>query len=110
MPASLEQPSEHPLAHAVVVVAKEKGLAIAKAEEFDSPIGKGVVGKVNGRAVALGNIKMMAELNIDVSSLEKQGDELRQDGATVIFAAVDGKAAGLLGHCRPDQGNTLIKL
>lgn len=99
--ASLEQPSEHPLAHAVVIVAKEKGLAVAKAEEFDSPIGKGVVGKVNGRAVALGNIKMMAELNIDVSSLEKQGDELRQDGATVIFAAIDGKAVGLLAIADP---------
>lgn len=104
--ASLEQPSEHPLAHAVVVAAKEKGLTIAKAEDFDSPTGKGVVGKVNGRAVALGNIKMMTELKIDVSHLEKQGDELRQDGATVIFAAVDGKAAGLLAIADPIKETT----
>ncbi|MCE7886616.1 MAG: copper-translocating P-type ATPase [Alphaproteobacteria bacterium PRO2] len=104
--ASLEQPSEHPLAHAIVVAAKEKGLTINKAEDFDSPTGKGVVGKVNGRAVALGNIKMMAELRIDVSHLEKQGDELRQDGATVIFSAVDGKAAGLLAIADPIKETT----
>ena len=104
--ASLEQSSEHPLAHAVVVAAKEKGLPIAKTEEFDSPTGKGVVGKVNGHAIALGNIKMMAELKIDVASLEKQGDELRQDGATVIFAAVDGKAAGLLAIADPIKETT----
>ncbi len=104
--ASLEQSSEHPLAHAVVVAAKEKGLTIAKAEDFDSPTGKGVVGKVNSRTVALGNIKMMTELKIDVSHLEKQGDELRQDGATVIFAAVDGKAAGLLAIADPIKETT----
>ena len=104
--ASLEQPSEHPLALAVVVAAQEKGLTIAKAEDFDSPTGKGVVGRVGGRAVALGNIKMMTELKIDVSHLEKQGDELRQDGATVIFAAVDGKAAGLLAIADPIKETT----
>lgn len=104
--ASLEQSSEHPLAHAVVVAAKEKGLTIAKVENFDSPTGKGVVGTVNGRAVSLGNIKMMNELKIDVSHLEKQGDELRQDGATVIFATVDGKAAGLLAIADPIKQTT----
>lgn len=104
--ASLEQSSEHPLAHAVVVAAKEKGLSVAKAEDFDSPTGKGVIGKVNGHAVALGNIKMMNELKIDVASLEKQGDELRQDGATVIFATIDGKAAGLLAIADPIKETT----
>jgi Cu+-exporting ATPase len=104
--ASLEQGSEHPLAHAIVVAAKEKGLIIAKADAFDSPTGKGVVGKVSGRAVALGNVKMMNDLAIDVSSFEKQGDELRQDGATVIFAAVDGKAAGLLAIADPIKETT----
>ncbi|MGD9649153.1 MAG: copper-translocating P-type ATPase [Dongiaceae bacterium] len=104
--ASLEQPSEHPLAHAVVMAAKEKGLTIAKVEDFDSPTGKGVVGKVSGRAVALGNIKMMTELKIDVSHLEMQGDALRQDGATVIFVAVDGKASGLLAIADPIKETT----
>ena len=104
--ASLEQGSEHPLAHAVVMAAKEKGLSIAKVDEFDSPTGKGVVGKVFGRAVILGNVKMMNDLGVDVSSFEKQGDELRQDGATVIFAAVDGKVAGLLAIADPIKKTT----
>lgn len=104
--ASLEQSSEHPLAHAIVVAAKEKGLSIAKAEEFDSPTGKGVVGKVSGRAVALGNVKMMNDLGVDVSHLEAESDTLRKDGATVIFAAVDGKAAGLLAIADPIKATT----
>ena len=104
--ASLEQSSEHPLAHAIVVAAKEKGLSIAKADEFDSPTGKGVVGKVSGRRVALGNIKMMSDLGVDVSALEAEGDALRKDGATVIFAAVDGKAAGLLAIADPIKATT----
>lgn len=104
--ASLEQGSEHPLAHAIVVAAKEKGISIAKADEFDSPTGKGVVGKVSGRAVALGNVKMMNDLGIDVLTIEEQGDVLRKDGATVIFAAVDGKAAGLLAIADPIKETT----
>lgn len=104
--ASLEQGSEHPLAHAIVVAAKEKGITIAKADEFDSPTGKGVVGKVSGRAVALGNVKMMNDLGIDVSALEAQGDTLRKDGATVIFAAVDGRLAGLLAIADPIKDTT----
>ncbi|HRJ12867.1 MAG TPA: heavy metal translocating P-type ATPase, partial [Alphaproteobacteria bacterium] len=104
--ASLEQSSEHPLAHAIVVAAKEKGLSIVKADEFDSPTGKGVVGKVSGRTVVLGNIKMMNDLGVDVSALEAEGDALRKDGATVIFAAVNGKAAGLLAIADPIKATT----
>jgi len=104
--ASLEQGSEHPLAHAIVVAAKEKGLSITKADEFDSPTGKGVIGKVSGRRVTLGNIKMMNDLGVDVSALEPEGNDLRKDGATVIFAAVDGKAAGLLAIADPIKKTT----
>lgn len=104
--ASLEQGSEHPLAHAIVVAAKEKGLSITKADEFDSPTGKGVIGKVSGRRVTLGNIKMMNDLGVDVSALEAEGNDLRKDGATVIFAAVDGKAAGLLAIADPIKKTT----
>ena len=104
--ASLEQASEHPLAHAIVVAAKEKGIFIAKADDFDSPTGKGVVGKVSDRAVALGNVKMMNDLGVDVSDLEAEGDALRKDGATVIFAAVDGKAVGLLAIADPIKETT----
>lgn len=104
--ASLEQSSEHPLAHAIVVAAREKGLPVIKAEEFDSSTGKGVIGRVNGQAIALGNIKMMRDLDIDVLALETQGDELRREGATVILAAVDGKAAGLLAIADPIKETT----
>lgn len=104
--ASLEQSSEHPLAHAIVVAAREKGLPVIKAEEFDSSTGKGVIGRVNGQAIALGNIKMMRDLDIDVLALETQGDGLRREGATVILAAVDGKAAGLLAIADPIKETT----
>jgi P-type Cu+ transporter len=104
--ASLEQGSEHPLAHAVVVAAKEKSLTIMKAIEFDSPTGKGVVGKVESQSIALGNIKLMEDLNVDVSSLAKQADDLRGNGATVIFIAVDHSVAGLLAIADPIKATT----
>lgn len=104
--ASLEQSSEHPLAHAIVVAAKDKGLDLSQAEDFDSPTGKGVIGKVKGQSVALGNIMLMEEQSIDVSLLSAQADELRSDGATVIFMAVDGKPAGLLAIADPIKETT----
>lgn len=104
--ASLEQSSEHPLAHAIVMAAKERGLSIVKTEEFDSPTGKGVIGKFKGRPVALGNIRLMTELNIDISPLARQADDLRKDGATVIFAAIDGRVAGLLAIADPIKETT----
>jgi Cu+-exporting ATPase len=104
--ASLEQGSEHPLAHAIAVAAKEKNLTVAKATEFDSPTGKGVVGKVDSRSVALGNIKLMEDLSVDVSSLAKQADDLRSNGATVIFMAVDHSVAGLLAIADPIKATT----
>ncbi len=104
--ASLEQDSEHPLAHAIVVAAKDKGLELVVAEDFDSPTGKGVIGKINGQAVALGNVMLMEEKSVDVSSLSVQADELRSDGATVIFIAVDGKPAGLLAIADPVKETT----
>jgi Cu+-exporting ATPase len=104
--ASLEQGSEHPLAHAVVVAAKEKELQLSSAQDFDSPTGKGVIGKINGQDIALGNVMLMEEQSVDVSSLSAQADEMRSDGATVIFIAVDGKAAGLLAIADPIKEST----
>lgn len=104
--ASLEQGSEHPLAHAIVIAAKDKGLDLSQAQDFDSPTGKGVIGKIKGRDVALGNVMLMEESSIDVSSLLAQSDDLRSDGATVIFIAVDGKAAGLLAIADPVKETT----
>ncbi len=94
--AGVEKNSEHPLALAIVEKAKELELELPNAEEFDSPNGKGVVGKIEGRQIVLGNRLLMESEAIDTSGLDAQASELRSDGATVIFAGVDGKAAGLL--------------
>ncbi|MCP5274650.1 MAG: cadmium-translocating P-type ATPase [Burkholderiales bacterium] len=104
--ASLEQGSEHPLAHAIVMAAKDKELEFSAADEFDSPTGKGVIGKINGQAVALGNAMLMEEKAVDVSALSTQADELRSDGATVIFIAVDGQVAGILAIADPIKETT----
>lgn len=104
--ASLEQSSEHPLAHAIVMSAKNRGLKFSAADDFDSPTGKGVTGKINGRDIALGNAILMAEQSIDVSLLATQADELRSDGATVIFVAVDGQIAGILAIADPLKETT----
>lgn len=104
--ASLEQGSEHPLAHAIVVAAKDRGVDIKAAEEFDSPTGKGVIGKTQGHDVALGNVMLMDEHAIDVSILLSDADELRSNGATVIFIAVRNKAAGLIAIADPIKATT----
>ena len=104
--ASLELGSEHPLAHAIVTAAKEKALALSPAEDFDSPTGKGVIGKIAGQPVALGNTMLMDERSIDVSSLMDKADTLRSEGATVIFIAVDNKPAGLLAIADPIKATT----
>ena len=104
--ASLEQGSEHPLAAAIVAAAKERSIVLAKATDFDSPTGKGVLGNVDGHRIVLGNTKFLAELNIDTRVLETQADELRQNGATVIFVAVDGATAGILAIADPVKEST----
>jgi Cu+-exporting ATPase len=95
--ASLEQASEHPLAHAIVAGAKERGLVPPKTTEFESITGKGVRGLVDGRNVALGNRALLEHLKIPADELSGKAEELRKDGQTVIFVAVDGKPAGLVG-------------
>ncbi len=99
--ASLEQSSEHPLAHAIVTVAEAKKLDLSAADQFDSRTGKGVIGRIKEQNVALGNTMLMEEQGIDVSSLSTQADALRTEGATVIFIAVDSKPAGLLAIADP---------
>lgn len=106
MAAALEKGSEHPLAHAIVEAAKEKGLALPQAGDFDSPVGKGVVGQINGQLVSLGNIRLMEDLNVDVSPLAGRADELRGNGATVIFMSVGSKPAGLLAIADPIKATT----
>jgi len=99
--ASLEQASEHPLAAAIVAAAKERGLALDPVEDFDSPTGKGVIGRIGGRTVVLGNARFLAETGADVVAIEAEADRLRGDGATAILAAVDGRPAGVLAIADP---------
>jgi P-type Cu+ transporter len=99
--ASLERASEHPLAAAVVRAAADRNLVLGKVEDFDSPAGKGVTGTVDGRKVVLGNRSMMQAGGIDVAALEGAADELRNDGATAVFVAIDGKASGVIAVADP---------
>ncbi|MBH0201770.1 MAG: heavy metal translocating P-type ATPase [Nitrospira sp.] len=102
----LEQSSEHPLAGAIVSGAREKGLALAGAKDFRSLTGKGVTGTVEGHSVAVGTQPLFTELGIDGESLPAQAEPLRQEGQTVMFVAIDGKPAGLLGVADPVKSST----
>jgi Cu+-exporting ATPase len=104
--ASLERSSEHPLAAAIVTGAKEKGLALAEPVDFDAPAGKGVRGSVDGRAAAIGTERFLAECGVDLGSIVAEAEPLRRDGATAIFAAIDGKAAGVIGVADPVKPTT----
>jgi Cu+-exporting ATPase len=95
--ASVERGSEHPLAGAIVAGAAARGLVLSDAAEFRSITGKGVMGVVDGKAVALGNAALFEELGIDISPLEGEAARRRSEGQTVMFVAVDGRAAGVLG-------------
>jgi len=104
--ASLERASEHPLGVAIVEEAERRGLALIDAADFDSPTGKGVTGTVGGRSLAIGNARFLAELGVDAGALAGDADALRQDGATAIFIAVDGKLAGLFAISDPVKATT----
>lgn len=108
--ASVERASEHPLATAIVNAAKERGIELHNVSDFDSPTGKGAVGTVDGRRVALGNNKFLAELNIQTTALETEADRLRQDGATAIFVALDDRAVGIIAIADPVKATTLEAL
>ncbi|HKY04413.1 MAG TPA: heavy metal translocating P-type ATPase [Blastocatellia bacterium] len=105
--ASVERASEHPLAAAIVAGAEQRGLKLFEAEGFQSITGKGVVGKVDGRAIALGNSKLLEQLKIAPGDLLGRADELRAEGATVMFVAIDGSRAGLLAVADPIKESTL---
>jgi Cu+-exporting ATPase len=104
--ASLEQASEHPLARAIVAEATARDLTLAAADNFNSPTGKGVTGRVEGRSLAIGNAKFLAELSIGTAALEGAAEKMRLDGATAILLAIDGKAAGLFGIADPVKPTT----
>jgi P-type Cu+ transporter len=103
---SLERGSEHPLAAAIVQGAVDRNVSLVEATAFESLTGKGVKGKIDGRLVALGNRTLLEELGVDVSDLTRRAEELRADGQTVMFVAVDGKAAGFVGVADPIKDTT----
>jgi P-type Cu+ transporter len=104
--ASVERASEHPLADAIVRAARERNLDLSTVDEFDSPTGKGVTGKVDGKTVVLGNSNFLTSLGIEAGPLNEQSEWLRADGATVINIAIDGKLAGLIAIADPVKPST----
>ncbi len=104
--ASLERASEHPLAAAIVGAAKERGLELVEASDFDSITGEGVRGRVDGREVALGNQRLMESLQVDPGALVERAEMQRAEGETVMFVAVDGKPAGLVCVADPIKETT----
>jgi P-type Cu+ transporter len=106
MAASVERASEHPLAAAIVQAAEERNIPLAPVRGFDSPVGKGVIGMVEERRVALGNAKFLAELGVGTGALEAEADDLRREGATAIFLVVDGKMAGVIAIEDPVKRTT----
>ena len=104
--ASAERPSEHPLAVAIVAAAEKQSIATSPVTDFDSPTGKGALGTVEGRRVVLGNKAFLAEHGIDIGGMDVQADGLRQDGATAIFAGIDGRVAGIIAIADPVKPTT----
>jgi Cu+-exporting ATPase len=105
--AGLERGSEHPLATAIVRAAGEKGITLSSPERFESVTGRGVVGRVAGRDVLLGNRRLFEERQVAPGPLAGQAEELRRDGQTVMFLAVDGRPAAVLGVADPVRATTL---
>jgi Cu+-exporting ATPase len=108
--ASLERSSEHPLAAAIVAAARDIGVPLEEVADFGSVTGKGVAGKVGGRTVSLGNAAMMRDQGIALGDLEIQADALRRDGATALFAAIDGKPGGVIAVADPIKASTRAAL
>jgi P-type Cu+ transporter len=108
--AGLERSSEHPLAAAIVTAARDRSASIQEPTDFTSVTGKGVTGKIGGRSVALGNAKLMADLGIALGDLQRKAEELRGDGATALFLAVDGKPGGVIAIADPIKSTTQAAL
>jgi P-type Cu+ transporter len=104
--ASIERASEHPLAAAIVASAENEGARLVNTEEFRSLTGRGVIGKVEGRSVVLGNVMLLEELSLDPGPLRMRAEELRREGHTVMFVAIDARAAGLVAVSDPIKQST----
>ena len=107
---SVERASEHPLAAAIVAAAEQRKIALSPATDFNSPTGKGALGTVEGKRVALGNATFLKEQGVDTGPLAAEAEKLRADGATAIFVGVDGKAAGVIAIADPVKASTQAAL
>jgi Cu+-exporting ATPase len=108
--ASLERGSEHPLGRAIVEAAEQRGLALSAVKDFGSSTGRGVMGVIDGRRVAVGNARMMGELGLEPGQLRNRAVERRNQGQTVMFVAIDGAAAGTIGVADPIKASTAAAL
>ncbi|MGH9513010.1 MAG: heavy metal translocating P-type ATPase [Terriglobales bacterium] len=108
--ASLEQGSEHPLATAIVQASKERGIILSEAEKFESRTGGGIGGTVDGKRIAIGTEKFLGQSGVVTGSMIEKANELRRLGQTVVFAAVEGELAGLIGIADPVKPSTLPAL
>ena len=104
--ASVERASEHPLADAIVNAARERDIPTSDVQDFDSPVGKGALGTVEGKKVLLGNATFLSSEGVDTSSLESEAERQRGEGATVINMAVDGTLVGILAIADPVKQST----
>ncbi|MCW5636683.1 MAG: copper-translocating P-type ATPase [Rubrivivax sp.] len=104
--ATLERGSEHPLAEAIVKGAEERGVKLGEAQDFEAVTGKGVKGRVDGKAVALGNLKLLEDLGLDAGTLADKANARRDEGQTVMFVVLDGRIAGLVGVADPVKAST----
>jgi Cu+-exporting ATPase len=104
--AALERSSEHPLAAAIVRGAQDEGLAVPAVGDFEAVTGKGVVGTVEGRTVAVGNAKLFADLGLPTSALDGTAERLRGEGATAMYVAIDGTPAGVVAVADPIKPTT----
>ena len=104
--AGVEQASEHPLALAIVAAAQEKGLAMSSVDDFDSPVGRGVVGVVEDRRIHLGSAHYLADQGLDTGPLDDAADRLREDGATAIYIGIDDQVGGILAIADPVKETT----
>jgi Cu+-exporting ATPase len=108
--ASVERSSEHPLAQAIVVAAKQRGLVLSDVSDFTAPSGKGASATIDGKAIALGNAMLMGELNIATDELDSAAESARQNGATAIYVALDGRAAGVIAIADPIKSSAQAAL
>jgi Cu+-exporting ATPase len=108
--ASLERGSEHPLASAIVAAARQNNMTLSSAADFQSRTGLGISGKVDGKTVSAGNEQFFRQTGISIDVLNQTAADLRRSGQTVIFVALDGRPAGLIGIADPIKANTLQAL